>query len=144
MYTVIFYVFSWKNIYTIYVTDMRARVEERNTISEVLEKNGYEYGYATFWNSMPIIASSNLQIESVNINITDDGINYFQWLSPKEWYDKEYYKGTVFILLDKNEREIFDSMVKDTEKAALKVVFEDSIYTIYETENENMIKYITN
>lgn len=138
-----FYIFSWKNIYTIFVTNMEAGIQERNTVLEILQENGYEYGYATFWNSMPIVAGTNLQIECAHINLTGDGIYYHNWLISKEWCDKTYYEGTVFIVLEKWEQKMFDSLITKMGGRIPCAVFDDGTYIIYEMENAEMTSYIT-
>ncbi len=106
-----FYVFSWRNMYTVFVANREYLGEEQKLVLDILEGQGYEYGYATFWNSMPIVAGSNMEIESTNISISEEGIYYFRWGSPKEFYDKEYYDGEVFLVLMEDEKEIFNKML---------------------------------
>ncbi|GFH91740.1 hypothetical protein IMSAGC002_02999 [Lachnospiraceae bacterium] len=139
---IFFYLFSWKNMYSVFVDERREIVLEQDIVLEVLKEKGYEYGYATFWHSMPITAASDFQIESTNISIVEEGFYYYRWLSPKEYYDKDYYRGNVFVVLHESEKELFNGVLAKKDIQIPDAIFDDGFYTIYEMDNKDIIKCI--
>ncbi len=70
-------------------------------VTQMLKEKGYDYGFATFWNSHPIVALSDSEIEVTSVK--QEGIelephryqNYKDEFEPKE--------GPCFLLLDEEE-----------------------------------------
>lgn len=139
---VFFYVFSWGNVYKLFVADQKMIAQENNAVLEVLKTKNLKYGYGTFWNSQLIAGSSNLEIESTNISILEKGFYYFTWLSPKRYYNKSYYEGKAFVILLENEKEGFDNVITNAGGIIPEKIFDDGYYIIYEIENSEMTNYI--
>ncbi len=80
---------------------------------ELLEENGLNYGYATYWNAniLTLISSSNVEVRDVDINIDGDK-PIAGWLnSDKIWYDDQPGQEEYFFLLTNSEYD--DLMDKD-------------------------------
>ena len=98
-------------------------------VVDFLVENGYERGYAEFWNGNIITEMSDGAVRIVNIHYyPDTGNSYFNpWLCLKTNRTLEGTKD--FLLLEKGQQQSFES-----KKGLTKVerVYEDENYVIYE------------
>ena len=99
--------------------------QEKRPVAQFLEENGYDFGYATYWNANIITELTNGKVEIGNIG---DGrsLEYFKWSSPMKYYNRED-NGPVFLLLTSEELE------ECRESAAVKsgtLIYSDSAYTV--------------
>ncbi len=100
---------------------------------DFLEKEGYEFGYATFWNAS---VSEYLSDGKIHVATLTGGFNDeapYEWLAPTYYYQKGYHEGKTFLLLAKTEEPALASgdinFMQDAPK-----VYEDDFYVIYEGE----------
>lgn len=107
--------------------------EKRYGYMDFLEKNGYDFGYATFWNADVTEYLSNGEIHVGNLGGDENGSAPYEWLSRKEYYKKGYHTGKTFLLLARTEEPaLFQgdiTIMTDSVK-----VYEDEYYVIYEGE----------
>ena len=97
-----------------------------------LEKEGYEFGYATFWNGPVTEYLSNGRIHVGDFTADDAGdIVPYEWLTPKSYYKEGYHKGKTFLLLARTEEAGMlngdFTVMEDAER-----VYEDEYYAVYE------------
>ena len=107
--------------------------EKRYGYMDFLEKNGYDFGYATFWNAEVTEYLSNGEIHVGNLGGNENGSAPYEWLSRKEYYQEGYHTGKTFLLLARTEEPaLFQgdiTIMTDSTK-----VYEDEYYVIYEGE----------
>lgn len=107
--------------------------EKRYGYMEFLEKEGYEFGYATFWNSTVTEYLSNGTIHVANLGGDENGSSPYEWLVPKAYYQKGYHQGKTFLLLQVTEEPaLFNGDITFMNDSAK--VYEDAYYVIYEGE----------
>ncbi len=78
-----------------------AQVDQRRVV-DYLEKNGYTFGYATYWHAGLLSLLSNGQVEIAHIH----GALFSApalWLTPSRYYDRNYHPGRTFLLLTSDE-----------------------------------------
>ncbi len=93
-----------------------------------LEKEGYTFGYATFWNGPVTEYLSNGKIHVGNLGPEN---HPYEWLTPKEYYRKGYHTGKTFLLLARTEEAGMlngDFTVMEDGKC----VYQDEYYAVYE------------
>lgn len=79
--------------------------EKKLVVRELLDA-GYDFGYASYWNGNIIQELSNGEIEMGNLNLAQEGqVQFFEWSSMKRYYEADYPKGKVFVLLTEEEKE---------------------------------------
>lgn len=102
---------------------------DRRKVAEFLEKEGYTFGYATYWNANIITELTDGAVEIANVG---DGIRleYFKWSSPMKYYTPDYADGKVFLLLTAEEAaEAADAGAATVQEG--EVVYSDGAYTVY-------------
>lgn len=109
--------------------------EKRYAYMNFLEKEGYDFGYATFWNASVSEYLSNGQIQFANLGLNDLEKPY-EWLVPTYYYERGYHRGKCFLLLANSEAAGMEkgdfTIMEDAQK-----VYQDEYYSIYEG-NEGM------
>lgn len=107
--------------------------EKRYAYMDFLEKNDYDFGYASFWN-----ASVSEYLSNGEIHVASLGLNNFEepykWLQPKYYYQEGYHTGKCFLLLANSEAagmEKGDFTIMDDPK----LVYQDEYYSIYEDDD---------
>lgn len=107
--------------------------EKRYGYMKYLEDHDYEFGYATFWNSVVTEYLANGEIHVGNLGGNANGSAPYEWLTPKAYYQDGYHTGKTFMLLAKTEEPALFSgditVMTDSVK-----VYEDEYYVIYEGE----------
>ncbi len=100
---------------------------DRRDVAAFLEENGFDFGYATYWNANIITELTDGAVEVANIH--DLGtLEYFKWSSPVKYYSEDYHQGRTFLLLTGEEA----AQYRGT--PALRggeLVYEDGKYTVY-------------
>lgn len=86
-----------------YETNMSKKME----LVDYLCDNDLTYGYASFWNAGANTVLSDYEVEIVSVNITDEEVSPYYWLSSDRWYYPERHSGPTFLLLDQAEKEQF-------------------------------------
>ena len=109
---------------------------ERKAVAQELVKKGYTFGYATYWNANITQELSNGEVELANLHREDDGgFSFFHWSSMQRYYEKDYPKGEVFLLLTEEE----ESALKGTEVLQKgREDFRESGYVVYCYENNEI------
>lgn len=80
--------------------------EGNQNVIEYLRRNDLKQGYATYWNAGVNTFFSNGDI-NVNGVIVGDMILPYYWANSSYWYTDEAYEGNSFLLLTKDENDIF-------------------------------------
>lgn len=99
-----------------------------------LQENGYDLGYAGFWNSNISTEISNGKIKMINLNMNfnDGTIYYYDWLTLKS--NRSLVNKKKFILLSVDE---YQKLTKNEELQKCEIVYRDDYYVIYDlTEND--------
>lgn len=113
-----------KTVYSFISTDKNA---EKRPAAEFLAEQGYEFGYASYWNANIITELTDGRVEVANVD--DIGrMSFFLWSSPKKYYQDGYYTGSPFLLL--TDREAEENAAAPAVKAGRKV-YEDGNYVIF-------------
>ena len=98
-------------------------------VVDFLVENGYERGYATFWNGNIITEMSDGAVRMVNVHyFSDTGhIQFNPWLNLNT---NRELKGTKdFLLLEDGD---YDSFVSKNDLSRCQMVYQDDHYVIYE------------
>ena len=74
----------------------------RRQVSAYLVDQGYEFGYATYWNGNIMQELSNGTLQLANISDPEE-FAFFKWSSESAYYEPEYETGKVFLLLSEEE-----------------------------------------
>lgn len=104
-----------------------------------LTENGYDFGYATFWNANIVTELTEGQIEVGGLQDSDFSLP-FLWLTPKKYYLEGYHTGKCFLLTTAKELEKaqndggtnLDIIRQGTE------VYNDGSYIVYEYPNTDL------
>lgn len=107
--------------------------EKRYGYMQYLEENGYEFGYATFWNADVTEYLANGRIHVGNLGGDENGSAPYEWLSRKEYYKEGYHTGKTFLLLARTEEPALFNGDITIMTDGIKV-YEDEFYVIYEGE----------
>lgn len=136
----------YKSLYSDFVVS--GYQKEKITIANMLVKNGYYQGYASFWNANILTELSDGEIDMYDFGNTNDptlmqdvnDINQmFPWLQLVK-HDYEKPKGKVFILLTKDELYNCNWRQGLENRTAL---YESDTYILYCFDNhEEMMDYI--
>ncbi len=95
---------------------------EKYQLAKVLEENGLEYGFATFWNSQAITVLSDSRVRVANTDINENGITpcayqtNTNWFAMQEGIDKYFVLASDYelsILEQTEDWEMFSLLVKD-------------------------------
>ncbi|MDO4300689.1 MAG: hypothetical protein Q4D26_04765 [Clostridia bacterium] len=100
------------------------RDNDHHKAIELLERNGLDYGYATYWNAniLTLLSSSKVKVRDVNI---DESYPRTGWLnSDNLWFEDQPGQDKYFFLLTNSEYE--DAVDRDH------VILEDAIQVIRE------------
>ena len=98
---------------------------------EFLEEKGYTFGYATFWNASVTEYLTNGKVKVGNLGGENGKSAPYEWLTPKDYYQKGFHTGKTFLLLARTEEA---GMLNGdfTVMPDGKKVYEDAQYVIYE------------
>lgn len=109
--------------------------ENKRQVAEFLVQNGYDFGYATYWNANIMTELTDAEVEVANI-LDPESLTYFTWSTPMKYYDENYHNGEVFLLLTADEASAYAdcSAILNGEK-----VFEDDGYIVYAYENADAL-----
>lgn len=101
--------------------------QEKRAVCAFLAENDYKFGFASYWNANIITELTDGEVEIANISNPEE-LEYFKWSSPVKYYEEDYYKNEVFLLLTAEEAtEYCDAKAL---KAGTKV-YEDGNYTVF-------------
>lgn len=77
--------------------------KELNYAIEVIENNGLEYGYATFWNANIMTLLSDSKVKVRNVIISEDGISKTTYQSNSNWYENAPEYDRYFVMMTESE-----------------------------------------
>ncbi|MBQ8198863.1 MAG: hypothetical protein IJZ76_05510 [Lachnospiraceae bacterium] len=105
--------------------------EKRYGYMEFLEENGYDFGYATFWNASVTEYLSDGKIKVGNLGGENGEAAPYEWLTPKSYYRAGFHEGKTFLLLARTEEV---GMVNGdfTVMEDAVCVYQDEYYAVYE------------
>ena len=126
------------SVKTIAEMDMNGIVNnEKYQLAKVLEENGLEYGFATFWNSQAITVLSDSKVRVANTDINENGITPCAYQTNKNWFDGQEGVDRYFVLASDYELSVleqtedwylFSSLIKDViEIQGYKIFIFDSL-----------------
>ena len=104
---------------------------DKREAAAYLEENGYDFGFATYWNANIVTELTDGKVEVGNI-LDPESLEYFKWSSPVKYYEEAYHQGEVFLLLTAEEAQAYEEAraLQNGEK-----VYEDGKYVIFVYEN---------
>lgn len=77
--------------------------KELNYAIEVIENNGLEYGYATFWNANIMTLLSDSKVKVRNVIISEEGIIKTTYQSNSNWYENAPEYDRYFVMMTESE-----------------------------------------
>ena len=103
----------------------------KRAVAAFLQENGYDFGFATYWNANIMTELTDGAVEIANIG-DPEYLEFFKWSSPMRYYEEGYHQGETFLLLTAEQRAEY------AEAEALQVgevVYQDGDYTVYVYES---------
>ena len=102
-----------------------------------LQENGYDLGYAQFWNSNIITEISNGKTKMINvtINFNDGTIYYYDWLTLKS--NRDLVNKKKFLLLSVDE---YQNFTKNEELKNCEIVYRDHFCVIYDLAENDLFE----
>lgn len=88
-----------KTVFSFISVDKNA---EKRPVAEFLAENGYDFGFATYFNGNIITELTDGAVEIANIG-DPEYLEYFKWSSPMQYYEEGYHTGETFLLLTEEE-----------------------------------------
>ena len=75
---------------------------EKREAAQFLVEQGYDFGYATYWNGNIMQELSDGALQLANISDPEE-FTFFKWSSENAYYEPDYANGKVFLLLSEEE-----------------------------------------
>ncbi len=110
----------------------RTIVEKLDPVVDFLKNNGYERGYATFWNANVVTEMSDGAVRFVNVHFDSSkgAITYNPWLTLKT---NRTLTGTKdFVLLEADCKAVFELR---NDLSGCELVYSDDSYIVYEIKS---------
>ena len=92
-----------------------------------VKEQGYDYGYATFWNANITTEMSDGLINMTSLDPNADNLKVFRWLTDKRLIDEEHEKA--FLVLTKDELDMYGGG---------KPVYEDEYFSVFNIDKEEI------
>lgn len=109
--------------------------EEPAAVAEFLKENGYEFGYATYWNANIITELTDGRVEIANIS-DPMTMEYFKWSSPLKYYTEEYERRASFLLLTQEEAALYENALYETGNRKKERIYEKGDYVVFSYKEE--------
>ena len=93
-----------------------------------LEENGYDYGYATFWNANITTEMTDGRIDMTSLDPNAEDLKVFRWLTDKRLIDEPHDKA--FLVLEKDEA----GMYKGSEP-----VYSDESFSVFDIDKSEIV-----
>jgi|GEM_PF-6434344 len=93
-----------------------------------LEENGYDYGYATFWNANITTEMTDGKIDMTSLDPNAEDLRVFRWLTDKRLIDGPHDR--TFLVLENEETGIY----KGSEP-----VYSDDSFSVYEIDKSEIV-----
>ena len=103
----------------------------KRAVAAFLRENGYDFGFATYWNANIMTELTDGAVEIGNIE-DPEYLEFFKWSSPMRYYEEGYHQGETFLLLTAEQT------VEYAEAEALRegeIVYQDGDYTVFVYES---------
>ena len=102
-------------------------------LTNMLEKQGLTYGYATFWHANAITVISGEKLKVRNVSVNENGIQKATYQTDSRWYEDQPEQKNYFLLLNNAEYQKLDER-KDPllNQAERSFVLTDSNGTTYQ------------
>lgn len=104
---------------------------DKREVAAFLEENGYDFGFATYWNANIVTELTDGAVEVANVG-DPENLEFFKWSSPVRYYEEDYREGEVFLLLTAEEEAAYG------DAQALRAgdqVYGDGKYAVYVYDN---------
>ena len=93
-----------------------------------LEENGYDYGYATFWNANITTEMTDGRIDMTSLDPNAEDLRVFRWLTDKRLIDEPHDKA--FLVLENDEA----GMYKGSEP-----VYSDESFSVFDIDKSEIV-----
>lgn len=102
-------------------------------LTNMLEKQGLTYGYATFWHANAITVISGEKLKVRNVSVNENGVQKATYQTDSRWYEDQTEQKNYFLLLNNAEYQKLDER-KDPllNQAERSFVLTDSNGTTYQ------------
>ena len=100
---------------------------ERMGYIDFVKAEGYDYGYATFWNANITTEMSDGVIDMTSLDPNADKLVVFRWLTDKRLIEREHEKA--FLVLTKEELDMYDGK---------KPVYEDEYFSVFDINKDEI------
>lgn len=100
---------------------------ERLGYIDYLKENGYDYGYATFWNANITTEMSDGAVDMTSLDPNADKPVVFLWLTDRRLIEKEHDK--VFLLLTNDELGMYEGKAP---------VYQDDHFSVFDIEKDEI------
>ena len=88
---------------------------------------GYDYGYATFWNANITTEMSNGNIDMTSLDPNDDGLAVYRWLTDNRLIEEDHDKA--FLVLGSYELDKYDGS---------KPIYEDEYFSVFDVDRNEI------
>ncbi len=98
-------------------------------VVDFLQQEGYQLGYATFWNSNIITEMTNGEIKTINIELhpTSGNVRFYDWLTLKS--NRSLQNQKDFLLLERTLQSDFES---GNDLSGCVIVYTDDQFIVYD------------
>lgn len=105
--------------------------KELNYAIEVIENNGLEYGYATFWNANIMTLLSDSRVKVRNVIISEEGIIKTTYQSNSNWYENAPEYDRYFVMMTGSEYDQYYEGNSNIEKPYYVIAAGEYIILVY-------------
>ncbi len=109
--------------------DISANGERLGYINFVKEQ-GYDYGYATYWNANITTEMSNGEIDMTSLDPNANKLVVYRWLTDERLIDEKHDKA--FLVLTRDERDMYDGS---------EPIYEDEYFCVFDIDGEKEISF---
>lgn len=84
-------------------------LNEKYQLAQVLDENGLNYGYATFWNSQAITVLSDSKVRAANVDMNENGIAPCAYQANMKWFEEQEGIDKYFVLASDYEVSVLEA-----------------------------------
>ena len=108
-------------------------VKERyHDVVSTLEKENLSFGYATYWNSHIYTVYSDFDIEIAPVTVAEGVFAPFRMLSSPKSFEEDYYTKDTFLMLTKEEDEMFTGREEILGACKKRIELDDYIIYVFD------------
>lgn len=93
-----------------------------------LEENGYDYGYATFWNANITTEMTDGRIDMTSLDPNAEDLRVFRWLTDKRLIDEPHDRA--FLVLENDEADMYRGS---------EPVYSDDSFSVYDIDKSEIV-----